>query len=341
MDEIKLIPYKIEAVVDNTLEVPQGISFIGAPSIWNDSDKGKGVVVAVLDTGCQHDHPDLKDRIIDGKNFTTDSNQDPACFADENGHGTHVAGTIAATINNEGVVGVAPEAKLLILKVLSNRGGGQYKWIIEAIQYAVNWRGPNNEKVRVISMSLGGPQDIPELHEAIKYAVDQNILVVCAAGNDGDGRDDTIERSYPGAYNEVVQVGAIDFNRKLAPFTNTNDEIDLVAPGVNILSTFPKGKYARLSGTSMATPHVSGALALLINLSEKEFNRPLSEPEIYAQLIKRTISIGYKKSAEGNGLLSLALVDKIAAVINLLTQESPDKLLESTSDIRVTQKAGF
>jgi major intracellular serine protease len=317
--EIRLIPYHLEEVIETTSEVPQGVKLIDSPQLWEKGIQGKGYVVAVIDTGCQPDHPDLKKSIIGGRNFTSDFNGDPSNFSDNNGHGTHVSGTIAAGINGTGVVGVAPEANLLILKVLNGNGSGSYEWIINAIHYAINWRGESGEKVRVISLSLGGPEDVPELHQAIIEATEKNISVVVAAGNEGDDQEETFERSYPGSYNEVIQVGAINFDKRLASFTNTNDEVDLVAPGVNILSTYPNSKYARLSGTSMAAPHVSGAIALLFSLTEEQqYGRRLTEPEIYAQLIKRTISLGYQKSSEGNGLIKLALVDKLNDLIQYI-----------------------
>ncbi|SEQ36706.1 type II signal peptidase. Serine peptidase. MEROPS family S08A [Virgibacillus subterraneus] len=311
MGKIHLIPYQIEEIQDTATDIPEGVSMIQAPYAWEEAEKGHGNVVAIIDTGCQVDHPDLKERIIDGRNFTSDYSGDKDNYDDNNGHGTHVAGTIAASSNQEeGISGVAPNAKLLILKVLSEDGSGDYQWIIDGINYAVNWEGPNGEKVRVISMSLGGPEDVPELYKSVKKAVDSGIPVVCAAGNEGDGRPVTDEFAYPGAYNEVTQVGAINFDKKIAPFSNTNDEIDLVAPGVKILSTYTDSKYARLSGTSMATPHISGALALVINIAEKQFDRRLSETELYAQLVRRTVPLGYPKSAEGNGLIALAILEQ-------------------------------
>ncbi|KGX92420.1 serine protease [Pontibacillus halophilus JSM 076056 = DSM 19796] len=316
MSEVRLIPFQLEEVIDDISEIPKGVQMIEAPAIWERASMGKGNVVAVIDTGCQRDHPDLKDRIVGGRNFTTDYNGDLNNYSDNNGHGTHVAGTIAASLNNKGVVGVAPEAGLLVLKVLTGKGNGSFQSVVDAIDYATKWQGDNGERVRIISMSLGGPSDVPELHEVIKEAVERNISVVCAAGNDGDGREQTDEYAYPGAYNEVIQVGAVDFERKLARFTNTNDEIDLVTPGVAIRSTYLEGRYAALSGTSMATPHVSGALALLINEAEAAFGRTLTEPELYAQLIRRTLPIGYSKQAEGNGLLQLALIDRLADAID-------------------------
>ncbi len=302
---IQLIPFTVDKVIEQVNEIPPGVQLIHAPGAWEKSVKGKDIVVAVLDTGCDVNHIDLKDRIIGGRNFTEDYEGDPKVYLDNNGHGTHVAGTIAATENGVGVLGVAPLAKLLVLKVLSGDGSGSYQQIIEAIDYAVRWRGPNQERVRIISMSLGGPQDVPELHEVIQHAVKQDVLVVCAAGNNGDCRDKTEELDFPGAYSEVIEVGAVNLERKLACFSNSNQEIDLVAPGEGILSTYPAGKYAVLSGTSMATPHIAGALALLIKQCEREYGRKLTEPEIYAQLIKRTVPLGYERTSEGNGLIDL------------------------------------
>lgn len=319
MSKIRLIPYTQEELLEAPSAVPEGIEMIEAPALWEQTDRGNGVVVAVIDTGCQPDHPDLQANIVGGRNFTSDYNGDPDNFSDNNGHGTHVAGTIAASGGTEGIVGAGPSAGLLILKVLSGEGSGQTDWIIEAMKYAISWRGPQGEKVRIISMSLGGPEDTPGLYEVVKQATEHDISVVCAAGNEGDGREQTNEFAYPGAYNEVIQVGAVNFERGLADFTNTNNEIDLVAPGVNILSSFPDSKYARLSGTSMATPHVSGAMTLLINLTEKQFNRHLSESEIYAQLIKRTIPLGFTAQAEGNGFLSLTLTEKLEQLFSTYT----------------------
>lgn len=319
MANLHLIPYRVEKIAEQAPQIPEGVRMIQAPEVWEAAERGKGNIVAILDTGCQTDHPDLRDRIIGGRNFTSDFNGDAANFDDNNGHGTHVAGTVAASYNEDGgLAGVAPEAHLLILKVLRGEGGGEYQWIIDGIHFAVDWKGADDETVSVISMSLGGPEDVAELHSAIKRAVDAGIAVVCAAGNEGDDSHDTNEFAYPGAYGEVIQVGAVDFNRRIAKFSNTNDEIDLVAPGINIYSTFPGGKYASLSGTSMAAPHVSGALVLIKNIAEKEFARELTEAELYAQLVRRTMPLGYPKTAEGNGLLALDILNKFDQLFELI-----------------------
>jgi major intracellular serine protease len=307
--EVRVIPYRLVEENEEIKEIPRGVELIQAPKLWHET-KGKGIKVAVLDTGCETAHPDLKDRIIGGRNFTDDDRSNPDIYTDYNGHGTHVAGTIAAQENEAGVIGVAPEAGLLIVKVLNKAGSGKYDWIIKGIHYAIE------QKADIISMSLGGPADVPELHEAIKTAVNNNILVVCAAGNEGDGDDSTNEFAYPGAYNEVISVGAINLERGSSEFTNSHNEIDLVAPGEGITSTYLNGKYATLSGTSMAAPHVSGALALIKTYANLHFERVLSEPELYAQLIKRTVPLGNSPKLEGNGLVYLTVPEHLAEIFN-------------------------
>lgn len=302
---MRIIPYEVIAHAEQVTETPTGVEMIQAPQVW-DTTKGAGITVAILDTGCDTDHPDLQGRITKGRNFTDDDQSNPDIYEDYNGHGTHVAGTIAAIQNNTGVVGVAPEVNLLIGKVLNKDGSGQIDWIIKAIEYAIE------QKVDIISMSLGGPDDVPELHEAIQKAVNSNILVICAAGNEGDNDSNTDEYGYPGYYNEVISVGAINLNRQSSEFSNSNNEVDLVAPGENILSTYLDGKYATLSGTSMATPHVSGAMALIKVIANQSFERELTEPELYAQLIKRTIPLGDSPRLEGNGMVYLTAQEELA-----------------------------
>lgn len=302
-ENLNLTPFTVESEVKKLdYTIPYGVIMLNATEAWKKGYTGKGVVVAIIDTGCDTKHPALEGRIIGGKNFTSDDNSNSDIFDDYQGHGTHVAGTIAANTTPIGVTGVAPGANLLILKALDKSGSGKIQWIINAINYAVS------KKVNIISMSLGGPQDTKELHDAILNAVNNNILVVCAAGNRGDkGNAKTDELDYPGAYDEVIEVGAIDSNKGIAPFSNSNLYVDLVAPGVNILSTYKNQGYATLSGTSMATPHVSGALAIIIEWANKEFERNMTESEYYAQLIKFTKALQLSRRLQGNGYITLNL----------------------------------
>jgi major intracellular serine protease len=314
----RLIPFKVQSVEQKADTLPYGIETIEAPYLWDKGIKGEGIVVAILDTGIDLTHPDLKDNIIGGKNFTDEGSEDD--FHDENGHGTHVAGTIGATVNGSGVIGVAPNCKLLIIKVLGKDGGGSYSGIIDGIKYATNWQGENSEKVRIMSMSLGGSDDVPELHEAIRDAVRRDIAVVVASGNEGDNNENTFEFGYPALYNECIEVAASDEKNKLAKFSNNNLQVDVIAPGVNVLSTYMGGEFAKLSGTSMATPHVTGALALLLCQGEQYFQRRLTESEMYALLVKHTVSLGLKPSSEGHGLVRLGYTSKIRTLSNFISK---------------------
>lgn len=309
---MNLTNYSYVNIENNKDVIPDGIKIIGAPEFWEKGKKGENITIAVIDSGCDINHPNLKDRIIGVKNFTNEDESKEDIVTDYVGHGTHVAGIIAASgINN--IVGVAPKANLLILKALGKKGG-TYTSVINAINYAVN------EKVNIISMSLGGKVDDESLHQSIKKAVNKGILIVCAAGNDGDNNENTIEINYPAMYNEVISVGSINSNKESSRFSASNNEIDLLAPGqgfgeAGILSTAPGGKYVEMKGTSMSTPHVAGALALIINWAESEFARKLSEPEIYAQLIKKTVSLGYSKKIEGNGMLFLGTDEIMMSIL--------------------------
>jgi len=287
-------------------EVTNNITSIGAKHFWEQGYTGRGVVVAILDTGCNNHHLDLKDRIIGGYNFTKDSEGDVTNFEDFNGHGTHVAGTIAASFNDIGIVGVAPEVSLLILKVLDYRGSGTVDSLVKAIDYAINWSGPNNEKVHILSLSLGLPSSKEILHNAIKQAVFNDIAVVVAAGNEGDGDLSTDEYSYPAGYEEVIAVGAMDNNNEVANFTNTNKEVDIYAPGVDIKSTYLNIDYVDLSGTSMATPHVTGALALLINKYEHITKSKPSESQLFKYLMLHTTKVQIAGCKETVSVLNLS-----------------------------------
>ena len=273
--------------------IPTGVNMINAPIMWNKGYTGDGVKVAILDSGCIQ-HPDLINNIIGGKNFTSEGSETD--YNDLNGHGTHVAGIIAG---NGKVMGVAPNAKLLILKVLDKTGNGNCQGLYDAINYAIE------QKVDIINMSLGIPINVNEIHTMLKKAVDNNICVVCACGNEGDGKAFTDEYSYPAGYNEAISVGAIDNARVNAVFTNSNKEVDLVAHGVNVISTHLNNGYCSMSGTSQATPHVTGALALLKEYYRKTFEKEPTEVELYAQLIKRTVELNLDRKLQGQGMLFL------------------------------------
>lgn len=305
MSQLELISYKVKEVVPKQKAVPSGVEFIEAPSLWNRGIRGDDVVIAVLDSGCQMDHPALKSQIIGGYNFTSDYKGNPKNYSDNTGHGTHVCGIIAAKKNSSNVVGVAPRVKLLVLKVVTSNGTGDNKWTVKAINYAIKWRGPNRERVRIISMSLGGKDNDPGLYKAVREAIANDIVFVCAAGNLGNKK--TKSRSiYPGSYKGVIQVGSINFQGEISDFSNASSKIDIFAPGENIVSTYPNNRYAMMSGTSMATPLVSGAVALLIQYYEGLLGRELTGTEIYRKLIQRTIEMPNRSSQKVYRILKLS-----------------------------------
>lgn len=260
---------------------------------------GKGMVCAVIDSGCDFNHPSLKNKIIGGYNFTQEGA--PEDFSDLNGHGTHVAGLISSDPYLSFNGGIAPDAKLLICKALGEDGSGSFDSIINAIHYAID----NN--VDVINMSLGGGIDIPELHEAILRAYKKNIMVCCASGNEAKGDRGTIdELCYPGAYREVIEVGAINKRREPSYFSNSNLFVDCVCYGERILSTYLNNSYALLDGTSQATPQVAGCILLLKQWFIKEFGRAPYDEELYASLIKCTDRLSnYHRKQTGFGFIDL------------------------------------
>ena len=294
--EIKATNEELNAYINTQYNyIPTGVNMINAPLMWNKGYTGDGVKVAILDSGYTS-HPDLDKNIIGGKNFTSEDGGNPNIFNDYNGHGTHVAGIIAS---DNKIMGVAPNAKLLILKVLDRTGNGNCQGMYDAINYAIE------QKVDIINMSLGIAINVNEIHTMLKKAVDNNICVVCASGNDGDGKAFTDEYSYPAGYYEAISVGAIDNARVNAVFTNSNKEVDLVAQGVNVVSTHLNYGYCSMSGTSQATPHVTGALALLKEYYRKTFEKEPTEVELYAQLIKRTVELNLDRKLQGQGMLFL------------------------------------
>ena len=296
--EFQLTPFEIQEVKDSIEYcIPKGIINLNCEKLWNEGYTGEGIKIAVLDTGCDINHICLKDRIIDYKNFTFEGDKNDV--TDKRGHGTHVAGIIAGNRIKQGVTGVAPDCELIICKVISSHGGFDED-IIEALEYAIE------QKVDIINMSIGGAGIHKTMHDLIKKATELGISVVCAGGNYGDGRADTNELIYPGAFEEVIEVGAVDSNNMICKFSNSNDMIDVCSYGKGITSTFPENRYAKLDGTSQATPHVSGVLALLKQKFKVEQGRVPSEMELYNELIKYTKQLeGVDKRLQGHGVVHI------------------------------------
>jgi subtilisin len=228
-----------------------GHATIGVADAWKVT-KGKGATVAVLDTGADLQHRDLKLRIAKSKDFTNSRSGD----SDIQGHGSHCLGVVGAAENNVGMVGVAPECTLLSGKVLGDTGSGLSSWIAAGIDWSVE------QGADVISLSLGSPTEDPRIKAAVDRAVAKGVIVVGAAGNEGP-REGTV--GYPGGTAGVVCVAAVDSAERVAGFSSRGRQVVVAAPGVNVRSCYPGDRFATMSGTSMATPYVAGCAALYVS----------------------------------------------------------------------------
>lgn len=249
----KLLPFeKIDCVsmLDAQQKVGWGITAFNLPDAWSYS-QGEGVVIAVLDTGADLDHPDLMENLVPGHNMIN-RNKTPE---DDNGHGTHVTGILVGVNNGIGMVGVCPKSKVMPVKVLDKNGNGNLLHVAEGIRLAAD------SGVDFITMSLGSPSKLQNVCKAIQYAQSKGVVTFVAAGNAGK----TKEIFYPANYKETISIGAIDENFSRANFSCTGRNLDFMAPGVDIFSTFPDNWYATLSGTSMACPFAVGVAALLLS----------------------------------------------------------------------------
>ncbi|MFA5137739.1 MAG: S8 family peptidase [Elusimicrobiota bacterium] len=224
-------------------KIPWGVSRVKAPAVWERST-GAGVKVGIIDTGIDYTHPALKANYKGGTNTATKGGD----AKDDHGHGTHVAGTIAAA--GDDIVGVAPQASLYAIKVLDENGYGTTASIVDGLAWCVE------NKMNIVNMSLGGPAS-EALEKAVKAAVAAGVTIVAASGNDPDS-----SVSAPARYSEVIAVSASTSQDGSAEFSSTGPEVDFIAPGNEVLSTYPGGGTATMSGTSMATPHVAGLAAL-------------------------------------------------------------------------------
>jgi subtilisin family serine protease len=291
----------------------ESLPLIGAPSVWEMRDShghavtGQGIRVAVIDSGIDYTHPDLGGclgmgcKVVDGYDFVNDDT-DPM---DDNGHGTHVAGIVAG---NGDTLGVAPDATLLAYKACNEWGVCDNSDIIAALERAADPDGDplTNDQVDVINMSLGGPGTLDDpLAQATEQAVEQGMVVVAAAGNSGARGYETIES--PGIVDQALTVGASDKQDALTYFTSRGPvngyriKPDILAPGQSISSTVIGNSYAAYDGTSMATPHVAGAVALLRQL------HPDWRPSMYkAVLMNTATSLDYNPYEEGAGRVRAA-----------------------------------
>jgi subtilisin len=287
---IQVLASTTETLKIASQNIPWGVRKIEAPDVWKRC-QGEGIKVGIIDTGIDLGHPDLKDNIKEAYSVVDGISAD-----DDNGHGTHVAGIIAALDNDIGVVGVAPKAEIYSVKAFDKMGRGSVSDIIDALQWCVE------NKVHVINMSFGIGTNSRALKRAIGAAHRHKIIMVAAAGNSG-ARDSVL---YPAKYPEVIAVAASDSKDQAADFSSRGPEVNIIAPGVDVSSTYINEEYKNLSGTSMACPHVVGACALLMSISGTK-----------AESVKKAIlstakDIGLPEETQGVGLVNVS-----AAVSNI------------------------
>ena len=286
-DTIRFIPdlrKKILSTVSVLTEQQNwGLSFIDAQQAWKFS-KGANIKVAIIDTGWS-EHKDLMPNFQEGYDAT--GNND---YIDRgNFHGTHVAGIIGANCGaNLGVMGVAPDVKLIPIKALSDDGSGSFEYMENALQIV------HDLDVDVINMSLGSPIDpgSSKIHSLIQDVAKQGKIVVCASGNDG------ASVNFPAKYDEVIAVAAVEASGQLARFSSRGPELDIAAPGVKIYSTWGNNQYTNLDGTSMACPCISGMISLILSWYKTNPNPDFVKD--YKNMIKILYELGESNIIQTN-----------------------------------------
>ena len=305
--------------------VPWGINRVFGDESYSfdtwDITRGGGVAVAILDTGIDENHDDLPE-LLGGVNTIDDTHWG----SDGSGHGTHVAGTVAALDNNLGVVGVGPQIELYAVKVLSDGGGGTVESVVSGIQWAVQ------QDIPILNMSLGTRDHFQTLEDACDAAYAAGHLVVASAGNEGNpgGRGDNV--GYPANYESVIAVAASASNDRRASFSSTGPAVELIAPGSSILSTLPGNNFGTYSGTSMASPHVAGVAALVLAADPG-----LTNVQIRTILQETAEDLGLSANHQGRGLVRADLAVRAVNGVEPPSQPEEYKLtISSTAGGSVT-----
>ncbi|WP_394739109.1 S8 family peptidase [Natronococcus roseus] len=294
---------------------PWGVDRVGGDLVHDAGETGSDGSIAIVDTGVQVDHESLD--VAGGEAFGTTCNSCQEPYGDDNGHGTHCAGTAVAPDNDTGVVGVSLQSELYAVKVLDSLGSGDFGDVAAGVEWAAD------QGIDVISLSLGGPTPVQALEDACQYAVDQGSLVVAAAGN--DGCCDSV--GYPATYDSVVAVSSTNQDDEISSFSSRGPEVDIAAPGSDIYSTYTGGDYDTLSGTSMACPHVAGAAAYLMGDG-------MENTEAREQLFETAEDVGLSGNEQGHGLL-----DAETAILEDAEPPEPELSVSTSSATGVGETA--
>ena len=275
--------YADETPNDTNFSGQWGMSKIQAPQAWGVTHGSSSIKIAILDTGIDLTHPDLAAKIVATKNFSTSTT-----VSDVYGHGTHCAGIAAAITNNStGVAGAGYNSNLMDVKVLNDNGSGY----TSAISQGIIWAADNG--ANVINLSLGATGGSTTFQQAVDYAWNKGVVVVAAAGNNGSSNP-----SYPAYYSNTIAVAATDENDKLYSFSNYGDWVDVAAPG-SAYSTLPNSGYGNMSGTSMATPFVSGLAALAFSVAKDSNQDSRLNDEVRTMIEDNTDNVGITSIGHG------------------------------------------
>ncbi len=291
-------------------QIDWGIVKIEVPPVW-ETTKADGVSVAIIDTGIDYNHPNLRNRYIGGYDFVND-NDDPF---DDHGHGTHVAGIVAAEVYSGEFQGGAPQALLYAVKALGADGTGYVSDVVNGVDWAID------QNAQVINFSLGTTHNSQALENKLIEAQSQGIILVAAAGNTNGG-----SLLYPAAYSSVIAVSATDANDQFASFSSVGAE--LAAPGVAITSTVPGDQFATWSGTSMAAPHVSASAALMLANNQPNIRSQLQETALDLGDPGHDIYYGYGRIIAKAAVLG---EDTQAPIVTFIEPEHQDKVNSSVS----------
>jgi subtilisin len=313
---------QFEIAEANTSEYSESwaLEDIGAEPAHLSNYTGSGVKIAILDTGVDYKHPELASNYKGGYDFINSDGYP----MDDNGHGTHVAGIIAAKRDGKGIVGVAPDADIYAIKVSDARGKGSFSGLVKGIDWSIE------NDMDIVTMSITGSGGSKALKKAVESAYDEHGLLLVAAVGNGNG-----EVLYPAAYEQVIGVGSVNKDNTLSSFSLTGSEVELVAPGSGIKSAAIGGEYRLSSGTSMATPFVTGAIALLLGSEEKAWHYTglvdgdgiWTNGEIREVLRGTAKDMGDKGKDDlfGYGLLNLDFTDGQPSIAAVPVEETEDK----------------
>ncbi len=288
-------------------KISYGVKMVGAPLEWPET-MGENIKIGIIDTGIDPYHEDLRSNIYSMKNFTKSR-----IAVDENGHGTHVAGIAAAAKNNRGVVGVAPRAKLCVAKAFEKDGSALQEGIIAAIKWLCDMN------VSIINMSFSSDSYTDPYYYCIEDAYQKGVCFICAAGNDGHSPRAI---GYPAKFQETISVTAVDLKKQHASFSSVGPYADIAAAGVDIYSTYPKNRYATLSGTSMATPLISGSVALMQAKAKRRLKQYLTPQQVRLLLSMYAEEYGLpgKDAVYGYGIFSFGRLEKSDFILDKTTR---------------------